>query len=52
MKPGWPRSIVAALGMTTICCLWIVGPLVSPTHDAIYHWSGPAATVGYAGCQP
>lgn len=45
MKPGWPRSIVAALGMTTICCFWIVGPLVSPTHDAIYHWSGPAATI-------
>jgi hypothetical protein len=38
------RSIAAALGATTICCLWIVGPLVVPSHNAIYHWSGPAST--------
>jgi hypothetical protein len=45
MKRRWLRSIAAALGVTTICCLWIVGPLVSPSHDAIYHWSGPAHTI-------
>jgi hypothetical protein len=39
------RSIAAALGATTICSLWIVGPLVVPSHNAIYHWSGPASTI-------
>ena len=38
-------SATAALGATTICCLWIVGPLVSPSHDMIYHWSGPASAL-------
>jgi Sulfatase len=39
------HSTVAALGATTSCSLWIVGPLVSPSHDAIYHWSGPASSI-------
>jgi hypothetical protein len=38
-------AIASALGVTTICCLWIVGPLVSTTHYAVYHWSGPASTL-------
>ncbi len=33
-------SAVAALGMTTLCNLWMLSPLVSPDHNAIYHWSG------------
>ncbi len=45
MKQPWLPSVIAALGVTTICCLWIVGPLVSPSHDAVYHWSGPASTI-------
>jgi hypothetical protein len=39
------RAIASALGVTTICCLWIVGPLVGPSHNTIYHWSGPASTI-------
>jgi hypothetical protein len=39
------RSTAAALGVTVICSLWIVAPLVSPSHDAIYHWSGPASSI-------
>jgi hypothetical protein len=38
-------SIASALGVTTLCCLWIVGPLVSPAHDSVYHWTGPASTL-------
>jgi len=45
MERWWFRSIAAAFGITTICCFWIVGPLVSPFHDAIYHWNGPASTI-------
>jgi len=36
-----PRRIAAAaLGMATICLLWIEEPLVDSRHDAVYHWSG------------
>lgn len=45
MKQRWLRSITSALGVTTLCCFWIVGPLVSPSHAAIYHWSGPVSTL-------
>ncbi len=38
-------SIASALGVTTVCCLWIVGPLVSPAHYTAYHWTGPAKTL-------
>jgi hypothetical protein len=38
-------SIASALGVTTVCCLWIVGPLVSPSHYTAYHWTGPASTL-------
>ncbi len=34
------RSAAAALGVTTIYLLWLVGPLISSTHDSIYHWDG------------
>jgi Sulfatase len=39
------RSTVTALGATTIYSLWIVAPLVSPSHNTIYHWSGPASSI-------
>jgi hypothetical protein len=28
-----------ALGVTSIYLLWLIGPLVTPAHDAIFHWS-------------
>jgi Sulfatase len=29
-----------ALGVTSIYLLWLIGPLVTSTHEAVYHWSG------------
>jgi hypothetical protein len=35
-----PRRIAAAaLGMATICLVWIEEPLVSSRHEVVYHWS-------------
>ena len=34
------RSTGAALGVTTIYLLWLLGPLISSTHNSIYHWDG------------
>jgi hypothetical protein len=35
-----PRRIVAAaLGLATICLVWIEEPLVSSLHKVVYHWS-------------
>jgi hypothetical protein len=34
-----------ALGITTLCLLWIVAPLVSFEHNALYHWSGFASAL-------
>jgi Sulfatase len=34
-----------ALGITTLCNLWIVNPLIYPNHDVIFHWSGPASAL-------
>jgi Sulfatase len=28
-----------ALGVTSIYLLWLIGPLVTPAHDAVFHWS-------------
>ncbi len=39
------RSVGIALGLTTIGLLWIVAPAVSPSHQAIYHWSGSPLTL-------
>ncbi|HEX3966979.1 MAG TPA: sulfatase-like hydrolase/transferase [Edaphobacter sp.] len=33
-------AIGVAFGITTICLFWLVDPLISSTHDAIYHWNG------------
>jgi hypothetical protein len=35
-------SVAVALGMTTICNLWLVAPLVAADHRTVYHWSGTA----------
>jgi hypothetical protein len=36
-----PRRIAAAaLGMATICLVWIEEPLVRSRHEIVYHWSG------------
>jgi hypothetical protein len=34
------KTTSVALGVTSIYLLWLIGPLVSSTHYAIYHWSG------------
>jgi hypothetical protein len=33
-------AIGVALGVTTICLFWLLAPLITSTHDAIYHWDG------------
>jgi hypothetical protein len=43
MTPKLIKLLLAtsvALGVTSIYLLWLVGPLVTSTHDAVYHWSG------------
>jgi len=37
------KSAAIALGVTSIYMFWDLGPLVTPTHDTVYHWSGSAA---------
>ena len=32
------RAIGVALGVTSIYLLWLLGPLVTSTHESIYHW--------------
>ena len=39
------HPITTALGITTLCLLFLIAPFVSPTHEAIYHLSGPALPV-------
>lgn len=39
------NSVLVALGMSTLCLLAILGPLVSQSHLVIYHISGPAMTI-------
>jgi hypothetical protein len=34
------RAISVALGITSIYLLWLLGPLITSTHDSIYHWDG------------
>ncbi len=34
------RAAIAALGVISVLLLWLMAPVVSPTHGAIYHWSG------------
>jgi Sulfatase len=37
------ESASVALGVTTICLLWLVAPLVTSGHDTVYHWSNSAS---------
>jgi hypothetical protein len=39
------HTITTALGITTLCLLFLIGPFVSPNHEAIYHLTGSAAPV-------
>jgi len=32
-------AVSVSLGVTSIYLLWLIGPLISSTHDAVYHWS-------------
>jgi hypothetical protein len=34
------RTVFVALGITTVCQLWLLAPFVTRTHSLIYHWSG------------
>jgi hypothetical protein len=34
------RAISVALGITSIYLLWLLGPMITSTHDSIYHWDG------------
>lgn len=40
-----PHPVVAAAGLSFLCCLGWAGPLLNPTHDWIYHDGGAAAAV-------
>lgn len=37
------QTAAMALGLTSICMAWLMAPLVSPRHIAVYHWSGSAS---------
>ena len=36
------KTVCVALGTTSIYWLWLLAPLVTGRHIAVYHWSGPA----------
>jgi hypothetical protein len=36
---------VSALGLSVLCCLPLIGPLISPSHLFVYHSSGPVVSV-------
>jgi hypothetical protein len=43
----WSVNLAAALGLTTIFLAQLIEPLVRPSHDLVYHWSGrPLALFG------
>lgn len=35
-----PRAIGVALGIASIYLVWLLGPLVTSTHESLYHWGG------------
>ena len=37
------KTACVALGTTSIYLLWLLAPLISQRHNAVYHWSGRAA---------
>src|SRR5579862_7124327 len=38
----WLRTAYVALGANSLYLIWLLAPLVSPTHNTVYHWSGPS----------
>jgi Sulfatase len=34
----WTRPATVALGMTTLCCLVLIGPFITPSHLNLYHF--------------
>jgi hypothetical protein len=42
------HPFTVALGISTLCLLFLIGPLVSPNHSAIYHLIGPAGPVFFS----
>jgi Sulfatase len=34
------HAAIVALGITSICLLWLIAPLTTSAHSAVYHWSG------------
>lgn len=39
------HPVILALGISTLCLLFLIGPLVSPSHDLVYHLYWPATPV-------
>jgi hypothetical protein len=37
--------LAEALGIATLCLMWVVNPLVDPAHGFLYHWTGTAAAI-------
>ena len=37
------QRLLAALGLTELCCFFLIAPLLHPRHAAVYHWSGTAS---------
>ncbi len=37
------REIGIALGVSSVYLLWLLGPLITSTHESIYHWAGSPA---------
>jgi hypothetical protein len=35
----------SALGLSLLCCLPLIGPLISPAHSIVYHSSGPVESI-------
>ena len=40
MKRSLLQTSMAALGLTELCCFFVIAPLLHPRHAAVYHWSG------------
>ena len=40
MRHGLLQIALAALGLTELCCFFLIAPLLHPRHAAVYHWSG------------
>ncbi len=40
MKRSLLQTSMAALGLTELCCFFLIAPLLHTRHAAVYHWSG------------